>query len=258
MTVLDVYVNERKVCRAGVGRDGVLTAIVNWVKLTGEAAGNARRLRQPGEETRLHVGGLRKDTHLSWVERHLDIGDRVSIVMVKSGAADPPAHQKRRDPKAEAKQQRAYYQRLKQQFEPSGVVPSTPIQKEATTEFLNIDLDLWSKSPLEPLVKAFGRKVLILRVGKERREYSAHLELASQSDNPDLVLRKFVRLVEALPRPARAIWNRARVREFNIGIQSAPKPYSFELTLKDATVRAVAGVNGRIGMTVYGQGPNCS
>jgi hypothetical protein len=76
--------------------------------------------------------------------------------------------------------------------------------------------------------------------------------LASESDNPDLVLRRFVRLVERLPRSARGHWNRARVREFNIGIQSAAKPHSFELHLKDATVRAVAGVNARIGMTVHG------
>ena len=139
--------------------------------------------------------------------------------------------------------QRAYYLHLKKQFEP----PGSPAQ------FLNVDLDLWSKSSLAPLIKAFGRKVVPLHSGKDGREYRAHLELASESDNPDLVLRRFVRLVEELPRPARALWNRARVREFNIGIQSAPKPHSFGLTLKDATVRAVAGVNARIGMTVYGQ-----
>jgi hypothetical protein len=91
-----------------------------------------------------------------------------------------------------------------------------------------------------------------LHAGKDGREHRAHLELASESDNPDLVLRRFVRLVERLPRSARGHWNRARVREFNIGIQSAAKPHSFELHLKDATVRAVAGVNARIGMTVHG------
>src|SRR6266540_2530922 len=42
MTVFDVYLNDRKRCRAGVGPDGVLTAIVNWVKLTGPAARAAR------------------------------------------------------------------------------------------------------------------------------------------------------------------------------------------------------------------------
>ena len=252
MTVLDVSVNDRKVCRAGVGRDGVLSAIVNWVKLTGEAAATARRLERPSEETRLHVGGLRNDTHLSWAERHLKVGDRVSVVVAKSGAADPPVRRKRRDPKQEERQLRAYYLRLKEQFEPRRALPAKRIGNEEATHFLNIDLDLWSASPLDPLVKAFGRKVLILHVGREGRQFSAHLELAISSDNPDLLLRRFVALVERLPRPARALWNRARVREFNIGIQGAAQPHSFELHLKDATVRAVAGVNARIGMTVYG------
>ena len=242
MTVLDVYVNDRKLCRAGLGRNGVLSAIVNWVKLTGAAASTMHGPMRPGEEARLQVGGLRKNTHLSWVERHLEVGDRVSVVIGKSGAADPPARQKRRDPKQEKRMQRAYYLHLKEQFEPPG----------SSTRFLNIDLDLWSKSSLSPLLNAFGRKIVVLHSGKDGREYRAHLELASESDNPDLVLRRFVRLVERLPRPARALWNRARVREFNIGVQAAVKPHSFELHLKDATVHAVAAVNGRIGMTVYG------
>ncbi|HUR19379.1 MAG TPA: hypothetical protein VMZ90_01135 [Vicinamibacterales bacterium] len=252
MTVLDVFVNDRKMCRAGVGRDGVLTAIVNWVKLTGEAAGTARRLDQPGEEMRLHVGGLRKDTHLSWVEQQLKVGDRVSVVVGRSRVADLPAREKRRDPKQEERQQRAYYLRLKEQFELPRRSPSARPADSATTQFLNVDLDLRSRSSLEPLVKAFGRKILVLHCGREGREYGAHLELGLSYDNPDLLLRRFVALVEALPRPARALWNRARVREFNIGIQSATKPQSFDLHLKDATVRAVARVNARIGMTVYG------
>ena len=242
MTVLDVYINDRKLCRAGVGRDGVLSAIINWVKLTGVAAGTMHGRMPPGAEAQLHVGGLRKDTHLSWVERTLEVGDRVSVVLAKSGAADRPERRRKRDPRQEKRMQRAYYLRLKKEFEPPG----------SSTQFLNVDLDLWSKSSLEPLIKAFGRKVVALHMGKDGREYRAHLELATESDNPDVAVRRFVKLVEALPRPAKALWNRARVREFNIGVQSAARPHSFEMRLKDATVRAVARVNGQIGMTVYG------
>jgi len=242
MTVLDVYVNDRKVCRAGVGRDGVLTAIVNWVKLPAVAAGTMHAPMPPGAEARLHVGGLRKDTHLSWIERTLEVGDRVAVVLARSEVADRPARRKRRDPRQEKRMQRAYYLRLKKQFEPPG----------SSSQFLNVDLDLWSKSSLEPLIKAFGRKIVLLHAGKDGKEYRAHLELASASDNADVVLRRFVTLVEALPRPAKAVWNRARVREFNIGVQGAARPHSFELGLTNATIRAVARVNARIGMTVYG------
>ena len=92
MTIFDVYVNDRKLCRAGVGADGVLTAIVRWVKLTGIPATKARRLREPVEETALDVGGLSKDVHQRWLEgRSLKAGDRVTIVIGTANASDPPA-----------------------------------------------------------------------------------------------------------------------------------------------------------------------
>ena len=232
MTVFDVYLNNHKVCRAGVGRDGVLTAIVNWVKLTGPAAATARRLKQPGEELRLHVGGLRNDTHMSWSDRSLELGDRVEVAVARAVHADAPATEKRRHRSREVALKRDY-------------------EKNAT-RFLNVDLDIKSKSPLDSLVKAFGRRVVTLPVGKEGREYGAHLELATESASPDLLLRRFVTLVDRLPRSAKLQWNRARAREFNVGIQAGAKPHSLELRLEPATLRAVAGVRARIGLTVYG------
>jgi hypothetical protein len=93
MTIFDVYVNDQKLCRAGVGADGVLTAIVRWVRLTGIPAAKARRLRQPVEETAVDVGGLSGDVHQRWLEgRSLKAGDRVTIVIGESDAADAPAH----------------------------------------------------------------------------------------------------------------------------------------------------------------------
>ena len=236
MTVFDVYLNNHKVCRAGVGRDGVLTAIVNWVKLTGPAAATARRLKQPGEELRLHVGGLRNDTHMSWSDRSLEFGDRIEVVLAKAVEADAPATEKRRD--------RTREEALRSDYEKNA------------TRFLNVDLDIKSKSPLDSLVKAFGRRVVMLHVGKEGREYGAHLELATESNSPDVLLRRFVALINHLPRSAKQHWNRARAREFNIGIQAGAKPHSTELRLQPATLRAVAGVRARIGLTVYGAGPH--
>jgi hypothetical protein len=41
------------------------------------------------------------------------------------------------------------------------------------THFLNVDLDVWSRSPLDELVAAFGKSVYVLYIGRERRRYSA-------------------------------------------------------------------------------------
>jgi hypothetical protein len=184
------------------------------------------------EETKLHVGGLREDAHLEWSARPLDAGDRVEIAVGRGVAADAPATEKRRDRRRERAQKKQY--------------------AESSTRFLNVDLDIWSSRPLDALVHAFGRRVVILHAGPEGREHGAHLELAAESDSPDRLLRTFVDLVQRLPPSARRAWNGARAREFNIGVQAADRPHSFALSLEPETLRAVASVRGRVGFTVYG------
>jgi len=222
MTVFDVYLNDRQCCRAGVGADGVLSAIVNWVKLTGPAATYARRLRKPLEESRLHVGGLSKGTHHSWLERNLRHGDRVAIVVGRARTADRPLRQ-------EPRQRRA----------------------PEETAFLNVDLDIRSRTPLEALTRTLGRSVIVLHLGRDGRDHVAHLEVSMSAPNPDRPIRRFVELIKRLPRAERRVWDRAQLRELNIGIQSAATPRSYELHLDPATVRAAASVNAGIGVTVY-------
>ncbi len=224
MTVLDVLLNDRRRCRAGVGADGVVTAIVEWVKLTGPAARRARQLRQPVEESRLHVGGLRHGTHSTWLEQNLTVGDRVIIVVGKARVADRPLRQEPRINK-------------------SAEYPET--------RFLNVDLDIWSASSLQSLVKALGRSVFALYVGQERRQHVAHLETAFSSDDPNRIIRRFCALLDRLPRTERRLWDHARARQFNVGIQAAAAPASYEMHLSPSTVRAAASVNAGVSFTVY-------
>lgn len=122
------------------------------------------------------------------------------------------------------------------------------------THFLNVDLDVFSKTPLDPLADAFGAKVVVLHSGKRGRRYSAHFEVGEYVRNPhaDRLIGRLVHLVKRLPRSARRLWNNADVREFNIGIEAAKTSPVFELRLRPETVAAVAGVRGRIAVTIYG------
>jgi len=258
MTAFDVYLNNRKLCRAGVGEDGVLDAIVTWVKLTGPAAHRARLLKQPLEETRLHVGGLRGDMHRKWAGRDLKVGDRVAVAVVAAKSFDPPQREEVRDPGRDEQRERRYYLRLKRKFEGPRHQSSArrAMARLDETAFLNVDLDIWSRSPLEPLVSAFGKRVFVLHVGKEARRYGAHLELAASgyADNPDQLLRRFVRLVKKLPRSSKASWDRAELRQFNVGIQAATEPVSWGLQLEPQTLDAIASVAAGLVVTVYGAG----
>ena len=120
-----------------------------------------------------------------------------------------------------------------------------------TTRFLNVDLDIYSRSNLQPLVTALGKKVVVLHVGLDRRTFCAHLELARVTRSADSTIRGFCSLIQALPRKARDLWNSARTRDFNIGVQAAPRPFSHEIALAAETVQAASEVNARIVFTVY-------
>ena len=123
------------------------------------------------------------------------------------------------------------------------------------TNFLNVDLDIFSKSDLQPLVTAMGTKVMVLHVGRYKGTYRAHLEVAGYSgydENADSTIRAFCAIIRALPKAALKLWNAAKVRDFNVGVQAGTQPPSFEIALAAETVRAASEVNARIVLTVYG------
>lgn len=120
-----------------------------------------------------------------------------------------------------------------------------------STRFLNVDLDLYSRSDLGPLVALLGRKVAVLYVGKDKRNYRAHLEVARLPKSADATIRTFCSLIEALPPAGRELWNNATIRDFNIGVEAGFRPHATEFVLSASTVQSAAGLGARIVFTVY-------
>ncbi len=92
--VFDVYLNGRRLCRAGVGESGVLSAIINWV-----SGGTTRDGRRRKAQLDLHVGGLRhddrgSDIHPSWVDVNLKPGDQISVRVGQGDRIDRPVREK--------------------------------------------------------------------------------------------------------------------------------------------------------------------
>ena len=85
MKAFIVRVNGKRLCTAGVGPDGVLTTIVNWVGggQRGELEGNFG----------FHVGGLdsRTGEHLNYDTPQLRLGDKISVELVETDKIDPEA-----------------------------------------------------------------------------------------------------------------------------------------------------------------------
>ncbi len=120
------------------------------------------------------------------------------------------------------------------------------------THYLNVDLDLWARFDLQPLVDALARDTTVMNVGpRPGGQHFASLEVARRTTTADATIRAFAKLIAKLPRRARFDWNRARLRSFNIGIQAGSEPYAFELHLAPETITTAAALDARITITVY-------
>lgn len=128
-----------------------------------------------------------------------------------------------------------------------------------SAEFLNVDLEVGSRSALTPIIDALGEKVIVLHSGRFRGKHLVCLELdgplsVKRNDpTPDKCILAFSKLIERLPALARRGWDRASLRRFNVGIQinGGPAPAMFVAHLRAATVKRVADLNGEITMTIY-------
>jgi len=121
----------------------------------------------------------------------------------------------------------------------------------SATQFLNVDLDIYSRSDLRPLIDGFGRRVTVMNSGKLKGKYCAHLEVAKYTRNADATIQAFCKLIEALPDDLRARWNAATVLSFSIGIQAGKHPHASDFVVGPKTVKLVADVAAQIALTIY-------
>lgn len=126
----------------------------------------------------------------------------------------------------------------------------TPEVREST-RFLNVDLDIYSKTHLKPLVSALGKEVFALHQGREGRLWSAHLELSDQPRSADEAIRRLSALIRSLPPEARRLWDAAKIRDFNVGVQGGWKPHARTVKLAPGTIRIASSLKARLVVTIY-------
>ncbi len=105
-----VQVNDEAPIRVGDAAISVLTAIVSYAVSKGEVALSIGGLVAPPASAREHV---------DWLQRQLEIGDRIVVSVVDAGELDPPVRRTPEDPELSEQQERRYYERLKARFERS-------------------------------------------------------------------------------------------------------------------------------------------
>jgi hypothetical protein len=123
--------------------------------------------------------------------------------------------------------------------------------------FLNVDLDIESRSPLDPIVEALGERVDVLYSGPMRRRRFLCLELALfHNKGPDLKILAFCALIEQLPQAARRLWNSASRKEFNIGYDWRSSGHYSQCVLRPDTLRRISDVGASLVVTFYRHDPD--
>ena len=112
----EVFINDEKVCTAGIGVFGVLTAQVTWVSHRPEklARWQAQGITDlvPTELSVNVSGGISGDEqeleHWKWVNDDLSVGDEVRIRIIESIASDPPETRHHDDPTEDLERKKEY------------------------------------------------------------------------------------------------------------------------------------------------------
>lgn len=117
MIAFEVSLNRKKICLAGVGDRGVLSAILSWAKREGQDT-EAEESGKSEEELMLSVGGLitSKKEHVRWTEKTLTVGDEVCIRVTDLESVDPPAARTMEDLGEDAKRQQIYVEQMAKRF----------------------------------------------------------------------------------------------------------------------------------------------
>jgi hypothetical protein len=119
--------------------------------------------------------------------------------------------------------------------------------------FANVDLDIYSRTDLQPLVDALGDEVIDLWVGRVRRTYEAHLEVGWEPrKTPSSIILRFCTLIRGLPATKRKLWNAAKVKSFDIGVEAPESNRHYWSAVSPEAVRAAAEVGAQIAITIYG------
>jgi hypothetical protein len=120
--------------------------------------------------------------------------------------------------------------------------------------FLNVDLEIGAptRAALAPLIDELRHRLFELYVGRIRSLYRAHYELPGcAAPTADATINALAGAIERLKSPARRAWNRASMRELNVGVELERGVRSVELSIRPQTVRRIVALDASIAFTAY-------
>src|SRR6185503_6347582 len=117
--------------------------------------------------------------------------------------------------------------------------------------FLNVDLEIGTRGKLAPLIAELSPRLFELHRGKIGALNHVHYEIIACVTDADSTMQALIDAVRQLTPASRRIWDRAELRDFNIGIQGGHEPGHLEIAVATTTLAEVVALGGRVVVTVY-------
>ena len=112
MTAIEVRVNGKRQCVAGIAHDGLVSAILSWFGRGDD------RPELPREDITFRVSGIdsKRDEHVDWLSRDMAVGDEIVLRVVDVPELVAPKKGSRKPVSDTRRHQKARVRRLAKQF----------------------------------------------------------------------------------------------------------------------------------------------
>jgi hypothetical protein len=118
------------------------------------------------------------------------------------------------------------------------------------SEFLNIDLEIESKSNITCIINELGSRVIILRNQEINGLYFVSLETIFSEGNE--IINEYLSLINGLKPKTRELWDNCTKREFNFGYRCSGKTsYSFQSNISEKSIHSLSKIGGSVAITIY-------
>jgi hypothetical protein len=122
-------------------------------------------------------------------------------------------------------------------------------------DFLNVDVEVTSRRRSKSLADELETRILYH--GKIKSVWLLTFEMSSiqGKSTPDGVIGKLCKLIENLSPAARAEWDAAQSRVFDVGFEAAPRKKGQTVIVRsmisEDSLRRIVGMRGRLAITCY-------
>lgn len=122
--------------------------------------------------------------------------------------------------------------------------------------FINVDLDVESKQPLDYFCvqMANGTDIFILHSGDNgARGYMARLEYASGVEfcDPDSLINAFCEQLENLDSRAKLEWEKSYKKTFDLGFEFAGNNFNYGCNIREDTLKRLSGFGASVAISIY-------